>query len=376
MILAFLEILVIKGGVSVQRFSCKTRIVSGAGAVSYLKELGSKKLLLVSDPYFSQNGTARDLVQLSGAGQSKIFDKVTPDPSVELAAEGTAVVREFMPDTVVALGGGSAMDCAKAMVYFAGVPVRLVAIPTTSGSGSEVTDFAVLSHGKVKHPLVDEKLRPEVAILDSALLEKLPRGLIADTGFDVLCHALEAFVALDAGAVTDALAKEAFSIVYAHLPASYAGRLEVRGRIHEAATMAGLAFTQAGLGLCHAMAHALGGLFHLPHGRLNAILLPQVLECNAHVCGHKYATLARAAGLPGAADSVAVRNLKNGLIRLRRELGLPQTLKEAGVDPRQVRYSASELVTAVLEDPCCKTNPMPVEDFMVRRILEEVTGRV
>ncbi len=376
MFLAVLEILVIKGGGSVQRFSCKTRIVSGAGAVSYLKEMGSKKLLLVSDPYFSQNGTAQRLVQLSGAAHSKVFDKVAPDPSVELAAEGTALVREFAPDTVVALGGGSAMDCAKAMVYFAGVPVRLVAIPTTSGSGSEVTDFAVLSHGKVKHPLVDEKLCPEVAILDSTLLEKLPKGLIADTGFDVLCHALEAFVALDAGAVTDALAKEAFCVAYAHLPASYAGHLEVRGRIHEAATMAGLAFTQAGLGLCHAMAHALGGLFHLPHGRLNAILLPQVIECNSHVCSHKYAVLARAAGLPGAADTVAVRNLKNGLVRLRRELGMPQTLKEAGVDPRQVRYSASELVAAILEDPCCKTNPMPVEDFMVRRILEEVAGRV
>lgn len=376
MILPVLEILLVKGGVSVQRFSCKTRVVSGAGAVSYLKELGSQRLLLVSDPYFIQNGTAQKLVQLSGAAHSRIFDKVEPDPSVELAAEGTAVVREFVPDTVVALGGGSAMDCAKAMVYFAGVSVRLVAIPTTSGSGSEVTDFAVLSHGKVKHPLVDEKLRPEVAILDSDLLEKLPKGLIADTGFDVLCHALEAFVASDAGVVTDALAKEAFAITFAHLPASYAGVLEVRGRIHGAATMAGLAFTQAGLGLCHALSHALGGLFHLPHGRLNAIVMPQVLECNAHVCAHKYAVLARAAGLPGAADIVAVRNLKNGLMRLRRELGMPQTLKEAGVDPRQVRYSASELVTAVLEDPCCKTNPMPVEDFMVRRILEEVAGRV
>ena len=359
-----------------QKFSCKTRIVSGAGSVSYLKTLGSKKLLVVSDPYFSKNGTARRLTQLSGAAESRIFDKVQPDPSVELAAEGTAAVREFEPDTVVALGGGSAMDCAKAMVYFSGIPVHLVAIPTTSGSGSEVTDFAVLSHGKVKHPLVDKKLRPEIAILDSELLEKLPKGLVADTGFDVLCHALEAFVAKDAGAVTDALAKEAFSIAYAHLPASYGGRLDVRLRIHEASTMAGLAFTQAGLGLCHGMAHALGGMFHLPHGRLNAILLPQVIECNGHVCGSKYAGLARAAGLPGAADSVAVRNLKNGLVRLRRELGMPQTLKEAGIDPRQVRYSASEIVTAVLEDPCCKTNPMPVEDFMVRRILEEVAGRV
>lgn len=357
-------------------FSCKTRIVSGAGAVSYLKELGSCRLLLLSDPYFMENGTAEKLAHLSGATEYRIFSKVTPDPTVELAAEGTAAVREFTPDTVVALGGGSAMDCAKAMVFFAGQPIRLVAIPTTSGSGSEVTDFAILTHGQVKHPLVDEKLRPDVAILDSDLLHKLPKGLIADTGFDVLCHALEAFVATGAGGITDALAKDAFGVTYANLPASYAGNLSVRGKIHEAATMAGMAFTQAGLGLCHAMSHALGGAFHLPHGRLNAILLPAVIDCNAHICAGKYAALARAAGLPGSADAVAVRNLKNGLVRLRRELQMPQTLKEAGVDPRQVWHKTGELVKAVLADPCCKTNPMPVEDFMVRRILEEVTGRV
>lgn len=268
------------------------------------------------------------------------------------------------------------MDCAKAMVFFSGISMTLVAIPTTSGSGSEVTDFAILTHGQVKHPLVDEKLCPDVAILDSDLLTELPKGLIADTGFDVLCHALEAYVAADASAFTDALARDAFGVAYANLPASYAGQVAVRGRIHQAATMAGVAFSGAGLGLCHAMSHVLGGAFHLPHGRLNAILLPSVIECNAHVCAAKYAALARGAGLFGGADAMAVRNLRNGLIRLRRELGMPQTLKEAGVDPRQVWHMQNELVQGVLSDPCCKTNPMPVEDFMVRRILEEVSGRV
>lgn len=357
-------------------FSCKTRIISGAGSMSQLSQLGIKRLLLVTDPYFMQNGTAQRTAQLACAEQTEIFDKVKPDPSVELAAEGTAAVRRFQPDTIVALGGGSAMDCAKAMAYFAGAPVRLVAIPTTSGSGSEVTDFAILTHGQVKHPLVDKKIRPDVAILDSELLKALPKPLIADTGFDVLCHALEAYVAKGAGSVTDALAKEAFCCVFALLPASFSGRVEVRGRIHDAATMAGMAFTQAGLGLCHAMAHSLGGAFHVPHGRLNAILLPAVIECNSHVCAAKYAGLARAAGLPGAADAVAVRNLKNALIRLRRELGMPQTLKEAGVDPREVWHKSADLVRDTLADPCCKSNPISVEDFMVRRILEEVTGRV
>lgn len=357
-------------------FSCKTEIISGAGSIQRLSELGIKKLMVVADPYFVQDGTAQKLMELSGAEKTQLFSKVVPDPSVELAAEGTAAVREFGPDTIVALGGGSAIDCAKAMAYFAGVPVRLVAIPTTSGSGSEVTEFAVLTHGKTKYPLVDEKIRPDVAILDSDLLKKLPRSLIADAGFDVLCHALEAFVAKGANAFTDALAKEAFSAAFALLPASFAGQGQVRGRIHDASTMAGMAFTQAGLGLCHAIAHGLGAAFHVPHGRLNAILLPAVIDCNVHACGAKYAALARSAGIPGAADTVAVRNLKNALLRLRRELGMPQTLKEAGVDPRQVWHQQSDLVQTILKDPCCQSNPMKVEDFMVRKVLEEVTGRV
>ena len=187
---------------------------------------------------------------------------------------------------------------------------------------------------------------------------------------------VEAYAAKNAGAMTDLYAREAFSSAFAALPASYAGRKDVRLKVHQAATMAGIAFTQAGLGLCHAMAHSLGGLFHVPHGRLNAILLPSVITCNAHVAAKKYAELARAAGIGGSADTIAVRNLKNGLVRLRRELNLPETLAQAGVDPRSVWRSAEQIVKAALEDPCCKTNPMEVEDFLVRRILEEVTGRV
>jgi len=360
----------------VKQYSCKTNIISGAGAVAALKELGAKRLFVVTDPFFYENGTAAKIAAVSGAQQTEFFHKVAPDPSVELAAEGTAAVRQFQPDVLVALGGGSAMDCAKAMAYFSGSDAKFVAIPTTSGSGSEVTDFAILTHNGVKHPLVDKRLRPHTAILDSDLLDALPKKLIADTGFDVLCHALEAFVAKDACMITDALAKEAFCTVYALLPASYAGRKDVRLRIHTAATMAGMAFTQAGLGLCHAMSHALGGMFHVPHGRLNAILLPAVIDSNAHMAGDKYARLAGAAGVGGSAQTIAVRNLRNALARLRKELNMPATLAQAGIDPRNVRIKSKELVDAVLADPCCDSNPIKVEDFMVRRVLEEVTGRV
>jgi len=356
-------------------FYCGTKVVSGTGALETLQTLDTKRLFLVADPFFRESGAAQTLADSTKAAHKEIFSDIQPDPSVETVAAGAARLRAFAPDTVIALGGGSAMDCAKAMVRFSGVQVLFVAIPTTSGSGSEVTDFAVLTHGDTKYPLVDPSLRPQLAILDGSLLEKLPKTLIADTGFDVLCHALEGLVATGAGSFTDALAREAFCLAYANLPASFGGDAGVRLQVHEAATMAGMAFTQAGLGLCHAMAHSLGGVFHLPHGRLNAILLPAVVSCNSKCCGEKYASLARSAGIGGSADSLAVRNLKNALVGLRRALGLPRTLKEAGIDPRQVRHHTPAIITATLEDPCCKTNPLPVEESLVRQILEEVTGR-
>ena len=357
-----------------EEFSCKTRIYAGAGAISALSQWRGKRAFLVTDPFFVRNGWAEKLkAQLGGAVE--VFDGVQPDPTVALAAEGTARLKAFGPEVIVALGGGSAMDCAKAMAFFGKGAYDLVAIPTTSGSGSEVTDFAILTHDGVKHPLVDPRLRPDGAILDSDLLQDLPKPLIAQGGFDALSHAVEGFVAKNAGTVTDLLAKEAFSMAFAALPASYAGRKEVRLKVHLASTLAGLSFTQAGLGLCHGLSHALGGRFHVPHGVLNAVLLPAVISCNAHVAGHKYAELARGAGLGGSADTVGVRNLKNGLIRLRRELELPETLAQAGIPPRDIWHETESLVEATLADPCCATNPMAVEGFLVRRILEEVTGR-
>jgi len=359
-----------------ERFSCKTRIVAGTGALETLKDLGCKRVLVVADPYFMENGTAQRVAALTGAAKTALFSKVQPDPSVTLAAEGTALVQQLQPDTVIALGGGSAMDCAKAMVYFAGGRISLVAIPTTSGSGSEVTDFAILTHDNTKHPLIDESMRPDVAIMDSALLTQLPPKLVADTGFDVICHALEAYVATDAGAITDALARDAFATAYAALPASFGGDRSVRQSIHTAATMAGMAFTQAGLGLCHAMAHSLGGLFHVPHGRLNAILLPEVVRWNATAAGKKYASLARGAGFGGSADTVAVRNLQNALLRLRKTLQLPDTLQQAGIAPQQVQAQTDRIVAAAVADPCCRTNPLPVDGALVRRVLSQVMGHV
>lgn len=357
-----------------EEYSCKTKIVSGSGALSEIGKLGSQRLMVVSDPYFEKKGVAAKIAQLSGAKETLIYSGVSPDPTVQQVAKAVAEIKAFTPDTVVALGGGSAMDCAKATVFFSGFSLYFVAVPTTSGSGSEVTDFSIITHNGIKHPLIDPKLCPDMAILDSDLLKELPPGLIADTGFDVLSHALESYVATNGGAITDALAADAFVAAMSALPKSFHGDLSVRGDMHIASTMAGMAFTRAGLGLCHAMSHTLGGMFHIPHGRLNAILLPAVVECNTPAAAKKYAHLARKAGISGTADTVAVRNLKNRLISLRKELRLPETLTQAGVTETEISRQASGIISSALQDPCCSTNPVPVTAELVRWVLKEVTG--
>lgn len=354
-------------------FSCKTEIISGTGAIWELSRMGIRRMLLVAAPFFAKTDMPEKIKKAANADQMEIFSDIQPDPTVELAAKGTAILQAFCPDTVVALGGGSAMDCAKAMVYFSGKKIPLIAIPTTSGSGSEVTNFSVLTHDGVKHPLVDDALLPKAAILDANLLGSLPKSLIADGGFDVVAHAVESYVASLAGAMSRAMAAEALAVVGTLLPRSYKGETAVRLDIHQAATMAGIAFSQSGLGLCHALAHALGGQFHIPHGRLNAILLPTVIETNAAANG-RYAELSRKAGLGGASEVQAVRNLKNALHHLRKDLDLPTTLSQAGVSPRQITEKLPSLVASTLSDPCIGTNPVRIDGKMVEKVLRQVMG--
>ena len=355
-----------------EQFFCKTKIISGQDSLSVLPTLHIKRLFIVADPFFYENGTVNHVAHLSKAEAVEVFHKVAPDPSVALAAEGTQVVQAFRPDTILALGGGSAIDCAKAMAYFSGLDTTFIAVPTTSGSGSEVTNFAILTHNGVKHPLVDERLRPNIAILDSNLLTSLPKKLIAETGFDLISHAIEAWAATGAGMITDSFALDALRTAFSLLPKSYAGDTSARLSLHNAATMAGIAFSSAGLGLCHAIAHALGGEFHIPHGRLNAILLPAIMEVNAAEASHRYAELAKRLGFGTGADSMAVRNFKNALIRLRKGLDLPENLQQTGIEPAMLKEKTEVLVAATLSDACCATNPVKVEESMVRRVLEAV----
>ena len=374
MIFTSLEILLIKGGGRMQEFNCRTKIISGENALDWLNRQSCRSLLVVTDPYFMENGWAEKIAQRVQAEKREYFSHIKPDPTVELAAEGTALMRSCNPDLLIALGGGSAMDTAKAMRYFAGNGELFVAIPTTSGSGSEVTDFSILTHDGGKHPLIDGRMQPDVALLAWELVEKLPAGLVADGGFDVLSHALESFVAVNATAMTQALASSAFSIAFDWLSASFRGEQRARGEIHLTSCMAGLAFSQSGLGMCHGLSHALGGLFHIPHGRLNAILLPQVVAVNSAKASTEYAKLARFAGLGGSSDIIAVRNLRNALVRLRKELQLPASLQEAGVSAQKIRQHKAGIIGAALKDPCMATNPVKADAGLLESVLEAVTG--
>lgn len=357
-----------------EEFVFKTRVVAGAGAIAALKGLGARRLFLVTEPCFSENGMAQKVIEAAGSREAEVFDAVTAEPTATLATEVTAKCLSFQPDMVAALGGGNALDCGKAAVYFGGLDIPLATIPTFFGSGSQVTGQAVLTHEKNKYTLDSPRLQPALAILDENFFLQHSPALIGEAGFELLSHAVESYTARNAGAIPSIFAREAFRTAYACLPASFGGDDSLRPRLVLASTLAGMAYGQTGSGLSHAMAHALGARFPVSQGRLQAILLPAVVGSNAQAAPRRYAQLARFGGLGGSCDASAVRCLKNGLTRLRRDLGLPRTLLQAGISPGALWSQTGDIVAAVLKDPCCKTNPLEVEDFQIRRILEEVTG--
>ena len=336
-----------------QTFSIGTTIYTGADALQALRTICGGRVLIVTDRFFSENGKAQELASLCG-GECRIFDRVQPDPPLSLIAEGIGVLKDFHPDSIVALGGGSPIDCAKGILSLGASDARLIAIPTTSGTGSEVTSFSILTHEGVKHPLIDEKLRPTAAILDPSLLDALPPKLIADSGMDVISHCLEAIAAKNASPFSDALAMCAFDTARKLLPKSFVGDTSVRQTLHNAATMAGLAFDNAGLGACHALSHAIGGKFHLAHGRINGILLPHVIQFNAEACPEPYRHLAAFCGLSG------IRALSAAIVRLRSAVQLPESLTQAGLQSAEILAAAEELCQAAQADPCSQGNPRPM----------------
>lgn len=345
----------------------------------------------------------------------QVIDDVEPEPSIDSVRRGARLMGDFRPDTIIALGGGSPMDAAKVMwllyeqqaeggdVDFAdmrhkfsdirkrafrfptlGRLARLVCVPTTSGTGAEVTPFAVISDpatGK-KYPLADYALTPSVAIVDPLLTTGLPRELAADSGFDALTHAIEAYVSVYANDFTDGLALHAIRMIFDHIEAAVndrAGHPEAREKMHNAGTIAGMAFGNAFLGIVHAMSHTLGATFHIAHGRTNAVLLPHVIRYNGSAptkltgwpkyehyrAPERFQDIARTLGLPAATPAEGVESLAAAVERLRGAVGIEPTFQALGVDERAFLDALPQQALNAFEDQCAPANPrMPLLDDM------------
>lgn len=359
-----------------ERFACKTLVVSGEDSLSVLKEQNCGRLLIAAEPEFLHTEQIRQIVNVTGSPDTEYLEETDFQPSMKQAVEGSRRIKAFCPDLVVAFGDRNVLDCVKAMVCFSGISGRLAVIPTSFCSGSEVTDRVILAHNGRRHLLKNAAMRPAMAILDSEMTVRTPQSKMAEDGFELLADALEAFVSPTGGLFSNLHGREAFASGWAALPAAFAGKERARQRLMTASVLTGMAVNQTGLGLCSAMENSLSSVFGISRGKLAGILMPAIIGCNAHASGRRYAELSRAAGLGGSREEIGIRNLKAGLVRMRRELGLPGTLVQAGVDLRSVWNNGKRIVDLTLEDPECRNNPVVVDDFMVRRILEEITGRI
>ncbi len=365
------------------QFSVPRDIWYGKGALARLKSLqGSRAMLVIGGGSMRKLGFLdKAVAYLHEAGlATQVVDNVEPDPSVQTVLRGAAQMADFGPDWIIGLGGGSAIDAAKAMWVFYehpqarfeevieldGVPplrqkARFAAIPSTSGTASEVTTSAVISDysTQTKYALDSKALIPDLAILDSELAEAMPPQLAAYTGMDALTHALEAYVATLANPFSDGMALEAVKLIFRYLEASCQGNAEAREYLHTAQCMAGIAFSNSMLGITHSMAYATGLVFSIAHGAGNALYLPYVLRYNAKAAAARYATLARYLGLPGKSDAELAAELCRAVAKLNRTLGVPQSLKAFGVPEGQFRDNLANIVEKAMLDPCTETNPRP-----------------
>lgn len=381
----------------------KPRIYMGRDALNEILA-GSKKAMIVTDRFMQESGKityVTDICARLGV-EVTIFAEVKPDPDIATVTKGISVMVEAQPDALFALGGGSAIDAAKAINYLAskeGLAKKayFTAIPTTSGTGSEVTTFAVISDPdkKAKYPLISDDLLPDAALLDAELTKTVPPSVTADTGIDVLTHAFEAFVSTKANDFTDAAAEKAIKLVFEYLPKAYksAGKsmdeltkedLFVRQKMHHASCLAGMAFSNAGLGLNHSMAHTLGGHFHIPHGKANAVLLPYVMSYN---CGCRTGLTPVAEHLARVADVMWDGDTKSshresafstiratkGLIK---KLNIPKCIKDLGIPEKDFMEALDEMVAAALADKCTATNPrVPTAEEVKALFIEAYKGK-
>ena len=398
-----------KRRVNMQWFKVPPKIYFENDSIQYLQKMeGIERAFIVTDPTMVKLGNVDKVLyylrKCEKYCHSEIYSDVEPDPDVETIMRGVQAMRQFQPDVIIALGGGSAMDAAKGMWLFyehpeatfdglklkfmdirkraykfprLGAKAQMVCIPTTSGTGSEVTSFSVVTdkkNGNIKYPLADYALTPGVAIIDPQFVMSLPKSATADTGLDVLTHALEAYVSVMASDYTDGLALQAIGMVFEYLPRAYkngATDTVAREKMHNASCIAGMAFTNAFLGLNHSMAHKLGGDYHIPHGRANAILLPYVVEYNAQkptkfatfpkyekfIADEKYARIAQYIGKGGKTVQESVQNLVQAIRDLEREVGAPASIQECGIDEKLFFDNLQRLSENAHEDQCTTANP-------------------
>jgi len=379
------------------RFTLPRDMYYGKGSLENLKNLdGSKAIIVTGGSSMKKGGFLQKTeAYLKEAGMAvEIFEGVEPDPSVETVMRGADAMTKFQPDWIVAIGGGSPIDAAKAMWAFYEYPdttfeqlctpfnfpklrtkARFVAIPSTSGTATEVTAFSVITdYAKgVKYPLADYEITPDVAIVDPDLVETLPPTQVAYTGMDALTHAVEAYVSTLNTPFTDPLAIKAIEMVFDYLPQSYLGDMDAREQMHYAQCLAGQAFTNALLGIVHSMAHKTGAAFstgHIPHGCANAIYLPYVIKFNAHEAEamHRYADIARRLGLGGASEKSQVNALIAKIDEFNAKLNIPKTLKDFGVNEAEFKEKVATIAELAVGDACTGSNPRAINPEQMEKL--------
>jgi 1-propanol dehydrogenase len=367
---------IFKGGTLMKNFELKTEIKFGLGSLEALQGIQDKSVLIITDPFMVESGNINKIVENLKGATYEVFSEIVPDPPIETIVKGVEAFNKVGPNVIVAVGGGSAIDAAKAIMDFSKkilnkTYVEFIAIPTTSGTGSEVTSFAVITDKQkgVKYPLVSDDLLPDIAILDPELVKTVPNFITADTGMDVLTHAIEAYVSTDADDFSDAFAEKAIKLVFKYLRRAYndGEDIEAREKMHIASCLAGLAFNHASLGINHSIAHALGGKFKIPHGRTNALLLPHVVEYNSDIknnaggeysiAAQKYYEIAKLLGFNSTNIRVGVKRLINEIKYLQNDMNMVTTLSECGIKEKDLSAFKDEIAVAALNDTCTKTNP-------------------
>ena len=416
---------VAKRRVNMQWFKVPEKIYFEAGSIGYLEKMPEiTRAFIVTDESMVKLGYIDKILyhlrKRHDYVHSEIFSEVESDPSFETIEKGLKMMNEFKPDVIIAVGGGSPIDAAKGMWLFyehpdadveglklkfmdirkrtykfpkLGTKAKMVAIPTTSGTGSEVTSFAVLTDKKLnkKYPLADYELTPDVAIVDPDLVMSLPKKITADTGMDVLTHAIESYVSNMASDYTDGLAEKALELVFKNIREAYnhGDNKTAREHMHNASTIAGMAFTNAFLGVNHSLAHKIGAEFHLAHGRINAILLPYVIRYNSQmptkfvsfpkyeyfIADKKYADLARRMNFPAFTNEEGVWSLIHEIQKLNEDLEIEKSFKEAGVDEQEFLSKVDMLADRAFEDQCTTANPrVPLVSELKQILIDSYYG--